>query len=151
MPTVDEVDLEQYKGKWYEIARLNHRFERGLTNVTAEYSLKPDGKIQVVNSGYKESPQGKFSTITGKAWVPDENEPGRLKVSFFWWFSSDYNIVALDPDYQHALVTGPNRNYLWILSRSPQMDENVYNDLLELAQQNGFPTQDLIKVIQNWE
>ena len=152
MPIVKSVELNRYTGKWYEIARLNHRFERGLTNVTATYSIRPDGNIEVVNAGFKESPQGKFSTITGKAWQPDpEGQAGYLRVSFFWWFSSPYNIVFLDNDYRYAMVTGPNRKYLWILSRTPDLDETIYQSMVELAQRNGFATQELIRVIQKWD
>ena len=151
IPTVPQVDLNQYMGKWYEIARLNHRFERGLTNVTATYSIKPDGDIKVVNAGYKNSPSGEFSTITGKAWQPDPGEPGYLRVSFFWWFSSPYNIVALDSSYQWAMITGANRKYLWILARNPDLDDATYQKLVQLAHLNGFKTDDLIKVVQQWD
>lgn len=149
---VKSVDLNQYAGRWYEVARLNHRFERGLTNVTATYAIKADGNVEVVNAGFKESPDGKYSTITGKAWQPDPQiQPGYLRVSFFGWFSSPYNIVVLDKDYQYAMVTGANRKYLWILSRTPDLEEQTYQSLVDLATTNGFPTNQLIRVIQMWE
>lgn len=151
MPTVSNVDLTRYAGTWYEVARLDHRFERELTNVTARYTIQPNGEIEVVNAGYKESPDGKFSTITGKAWVPDPAEPGHLKVSFFLWFSSAYNIVALDPDYQYAMITGANLKYLWILAREPKLDDATYQRLVKSAADSGFRTDGLIKVIQRWE
>jgi len=123
VPVVDFVDLEQYAGKWYEISCIPTWFAKDLVCVTATYTLLENGKIEVFNQGYKDSPEGKLSNITGTAWVPDPNEPARLKVSFFPLISSQYNISALDEEnYTYAMVTGSSYNYLWILSRTPQMD-----------------------------
>lgn len=152
MTTVEKVDLERYAGKWYEIARLPFRQERGLVNVTAEYQLLDNGKIRVINSGYKNSPDGQFKSAEGKAWQPDANEPGRLKVSFFWIFSSDYLILALDHDnYQWALVTTGSGDLLWFLSRTPDISPEVFDKLLGIAHENGIDTSELIKVTQDWE
>ena len=139
VPVVDFVDLEQYAGKWYEISSLPTWFAKNLVCVTATYTLLENGKIQVLNQGYKDSPEGKLSTITGTAWVPDPNEPARLKVSFFPLISSQYNISALDEEnYTYAMVTGSSYNYLWILSRTPQMDQTIYDGLVQQAEDWGY-------------
>jgi apolipoprotein D and lipocalin family protein len=139
VPVVDFVDLEKYAGKWYEISSLPTWFAKNLVCVTATYTLLENGKIEVLNQGYKDSPEGKLSTITGTAWVPDPNEPARLKVSFFLWFASQYNIIALDEEnYTYAMVTGKTYNFLWILSRTPQMDPNIYDGLVQQAEDWGY-------------
>jgi len=149
LTTVPEVDINKYAGKWYEIARLPNSFEKDLICVTAEYILRQDGKITVINTGLKESDEGKVSSIKGKAWVPDPSEPGRLKVQFFWPFASGYYIFHLDKEnYQYALVGTPSRKYLWVLSRSKEMDGNLYLQMVEIAKQNGFETATLLKVKQ---
>jgi lipocalin len=148
--TVPGVDIHRYTGKWYEIARLPNSFEKGLICVTAEYSLRPDGKITVVNSGRKETDTSKLSSITGKAWNPDKNEPGRLKVQFFWPFAGGYYIFHLDQEnYQYAVVGTPNRKFLWILARNPMIEESLYNDLVKIAKENEFATDLLLKVRQD--
>lgn len=137
--TVDNVDLERYAGVWYEIASLPTWFANDLVCVTATYTLMEDGKIEVVNQGYVSTPDGKLDKITGTAWVPDPNEPGQLKVSFFPIISSQYNIIALDEEnYSYAMVTGKNYNFLWILSRTPQMDQDTYDMLIQQAQDWGY-------------
>lgn len=137
--TVDQVDLEQYAGVWYEIASLPTTFARNLVCVTATYTIIEDGKVEVLNQGYKGSPDGKLSSITGTAWVPNSNEPGQLKVSFFPIISSQYNIIVLDEEnYSYAMVTGKNYNYLWILSRTPQMDKATYDMLIQKAEDWGY-------------
>ncbi|MFC1619892.1 lipocalin family protein [Candidatus Neomarinimicrobiota bacterium] len=148
--TVPQLDLERYAGTWYEIARFPHRFERGLVNVTATYTQLPNGKIEVVNRGRKGSTDGEESIASGKAWLPDPNEPGRLKVSFFWIFASDYKVFVLDEDYQYAMVTSSSKKYLWILARTPTLDETIYQQLLQTARDNGFDLSQLIKVPQDW-
>jgi len=146
---VKELDLQKYLGKWYEIARYNHKFERGLVGVTATYSIRDDGKIKVLNSGYKKSLDGKFSQATGKAFVPDpEKEPAKLKVSFFWNFYGDYFVLELDKDYQWALVGSSLDKYLWILSRTPQLDEDLFNKLLDKIKSRGYDISKLIIVEQ---
>lgn len=148
LPTVEAVDLDQYKGKWYEIARLPNSFEDGLSCVTAEYSLREDGKITVLNSGTKEN--GKRTSSEGTARLPDpEAYPGRLKVSFFWPFSGDYYIISLDQEYQWALVGAPNRDYLWILSRTPSISPDVKQELLSRAKALGFYVDELHWTEQN--
>ena len=144
--TVNELDLQRYLGTWYEIARFDHRFERGLQGVTATYSMRNDGKIKVVNQGYKNSIDGKLDVATGKAKLTDE--PGKLKVSFFWIFYGDYYILDLDKDYQWVLIGSSSPKYLWILSRTPQLENPVKNRILELAQKRGYDTSKLIWVEQ---
>jgi lipocalin len=136
-----------YAGKWYEIARLPHRFEKDLTHVTATYSLKENGKIGVLNEGRKKN--GKHTSIEGKAYVPDPARPGLLKVSFFLFFYGDYRIILLDPDYRWAVVMGKNRDYLWFLSRSPAMDAPLFDRLTAFAKEKGFDTEPLQKVPQD--
>jgi len=140
--------LEKYLGTWYEIARFDHSFERGLQGVTATYSLKPDGKIQVLNQGYKKSLNGKFKKAVGKAKLSSPETPRNLRVSFFWNFYAPYNILELDADHQYALIGSNSSDYLWILSRSPQMDEKTFQMLLDKAKARGYNTNKLIKVLQ---
>ena len=146
MDVVREFDLERYLGTWYEIARLDHRFERGLSNVTATYSMRADGGVNVLNRGYDAS-SGEWDEASGKAYFVEEPDVGRLKVSFFGPFYGGYNIVELDKeDYRHALVVGPNRNYLWILARTPALDDGTLQALVGTATRLGFPTNELIYV-----
>lgn len=146
---VEALDVQKYLGTWYEIARYDHSFERGLVGVTANYSLLADGKIKVINSGYKNSLDGKFSQAVGKAKIPNPtNEPAKLKVSFFLFFYGDYFVLELDRDYQWALIGSSSDKYLWILSRKPQMEEELYNELLEKLQKRGYDVSKLIKVEQ---
>ena len=149
--TVKDVNIDRYLGKWYEIARFPHSFEKGLAGVTAEYSYRDDGKIRVVNSGYKGSLDGKFSRAVGKAKIPDEDHPGRLKVSFFLFFYGDYYILELDEDYQWAMIGSSSPKYFWILSRTPQMDEETYRMLLDQARERGYDLDQLIRVEQPGE
>ena len=150
LPTVPDVDINKYLGKWYEIARLPNSFEKGLICVTAEYSLKDNGKIRVVNSGHKEDEPSKVKSARGRAWVPDKSEPGRLKVSFFWPFAGDYYIFHLDQEnYQYALVGDPSRKYMWVLARDPQIDDELYKELLEIARKKDFAVEELLKVKQD--
>jgi len=143
---VTGFELQRYLGTWYEVARLDHSFERGMSNVTAQYSLRDDGGVTVVNRGYKVE-KGKWDEATGKAYFIDDTDVGRLKVSFFGPFYGGYNIFELDKgDYQYALVAGPDRGYLWILARSPNLDESVLSILVGKAELLGFPTDDLIFV-----
>ena len=148
LPTVDVVDIERYAGLWYEIARLPNSFEKNLTCVTANYTLLKKGKIEVLNKGYS-TKKGAFKSSRGRAWVPDDKYPGRLKVSFFWPFAGNYYIISLDKDYQYALVGDPSREYLWILSRSQDLDDSVYSRLIKTARENGFDTDQLIRVPHN--
>lgn len=139
LQTVPKVDLNRYLGTWYEIATIPQRFQRGCTGVTATYSLRPDGKIDVLNQCYKDSLNGKYKKAHGKAWVTDTLTNARLKVQFFWPFSGAYWIIELDSNYRYAVVGHPNRNYLWILCRTPQMDDVTYQDLLiRLQEVHGY-------------
>ena len=144
--TVRQLDVPRFMGKWYEIARYDHPFEKDMTHVTAEYSLEANGKIRVVNQGMK---HGTPKTAIGKAKQPDPTKyPGRLKVSFFLWFYSDYYVLELDKDYQYALIGSSSDNYLWILSRTPEIPEPILNELLENLQKRGYDLSKLIFVEQ---
>ncbi len=148
--TVKDVDIKKYSGTWYEIARMDHRFERNLVGVTATYTLKKDGSVKVENRGFKGSLTGPVSKITGRAKIPDKNNPGKLKVYFFLFFGADYLILDLDTDnYTYALVGSSSKNVLWILSRTPQMDAKVYKKLLNEAKSRGYDISKLQKVLQN--
>ncbi len=142
---VTNFDLRQYLGKWYEIARLDHRFERGLERVTAEYSLREDGSIKVVNRGFS-VPDREWKEIEGRAVPAGAPDVGHLKVSFFGPFYGAYGIFELDPRGQYAFVCGPNRNYLWLLARKPAVSEEVWNRFKTRARELGFDTSKLIRV-----
>jgi apolipoprotein D and lipocalin family protein len=146
--TVDHVDVKRYMGTWFEIAKLPQRFEKGLVGIKANYTLRPDGKVEVLNSGYKEDFNGKLKTIKGKAWVADTTTNAKLRVSFFWPFAGNYWIIELGKDYEYAVVGDESRKYLWILSRTPQMNEALYNELLKRTQDKGFDISKLEKVPQ---
>jgi lipocalin len=146
--TVKELDLDRYLGTWYEIARFPHSFEKGMAGVTANYSLRDDGKIRVLNKGYKNGLNGELSIAEGKAKIPDKAQPGKLKVSFFWIFYGDYFVLELDENYQYAMIGSSSPKYFWILSRTPQMDEATYNMLLEKARNRGYNLDKLEKVEQ---
>jgi len=146
---VSSVDLKKYTGTWYEIARLPNSFERKLKCVTANYSIREDGKITVLNKGHYITDPEKVNTAKGVAWVPDKNSPGKLKVQFFWPFSGDYWIIYLEKDYRYVLVGDPSFKYLWILSRDKKMDNTTYQMLLKTAVENGFDIKPLIKVDQD--
>ena len=145
---VKEFDIERYLGTWYEIARYDHKFERGLVGVTANYSFRDDGKIKVLNSGFQNSLNGKRSEAIGKAKIPNPDEPAKLKVSFFLFFYADYFVLELDENYQWAAIGSSSDNFLWILSRTPQMDESQYNELLNKLANRGYDVSKLIKIVQ---
>lgn len=142
---VQPFDAQRYLGNWYEIARLDHRFERGLSHVTAEYSLRDDGGIKVVNKGYSQQ-DGEWNTAEGKAYFVSDKNTGFLKVSFWGPFYSSYVIFELDSNYQYALISGTNKDYFWILSRQPDMQDAQFNQLVEKAKSLGFDTTKLVKV-----
>ena len=146
--SVQDFEVDSYLGTWYEIARLDHSFERGLSNVTAEYSWNDNGTIAVLNRGYDEAKQ-KWEQAEGKAKFLGNETVGSLKVSFFGPFYGGYHIVELDEDYQHVLVVGPTKQYLWILAREPMLEESTYAALVEHAKELGFPTKKLIRVEHN--
>jgi len=143
---VSGFEVDRYLGTWYEIARLDHRFERGLTNVTAEYSLQDDGGLRVVNRGFSTKTE-EWDEAVGKAYLVGSPDVGQLKVSFFGPFYGGYNILELDKeDYQYSLVAGPDRSYLWILARSPDLPESKVQALVEKARRLEFPVDELIYV-----
>jgi apolipoprotein D and lipocalin family protein len=136
-------DAQRYLGTWHEIARLDHRFERGLTAISASYTARDDGGIEVFNRGY-DSARGAWREARGRAYFTGSPEVASLKVSFFGPFYGGYHVFALDPDYQWAVVSGPNRNYLWILARQPVLPADLLSQLVERARQAGFDTDALI-------
>lgn len=144
---VTGFELDRYLGEWYEIARLDHSFERGLDCVTADYSLRDDGGVRVLNRGVKLD-AGEAKEAEGRAYFIDDESVGRLKVSFFGPFYGGYNVLAMDEDYRWSLVAGPDRDYLWILARTPTLPEAAYRDLVERAEHLAFPVEELIVVDQ---
>jgi apolipoprotein D and lipocalin family protein len=145
---VTDFDLNGYLGKWYEIARLDHRFERGLEQVTAEYSIREDGSIRVMNRGFS-APEQEWKEIEGRAVPVGDPEIGHLKVSFFGPFYSAYGIFELDPNGEYAFVAGANRDYLWLLARTPTVSERVWRRFEKRATELGFDTGELIRVKQD--
>jgi apolipoprotein D and lipocalin family protein len=145
---VADFDINRYLGKWYEIARLDHSFERGLENVSADYSLRDDGGVDVINRGYNPDKE-EWKQAKGKAYFVGESTFGQLKVSFFGPFYGGYNIIALDQTgYTYSMVCGPDKSYLWILSRTPEMDPLRLSELVSQAKALGFETDTLIYVNQ---
>ena len=146
---MNNFEINRYLGTWYEIARLDHSFERGLIDVSATYTLRDDGGIDVLNKGFDQK-SGKWKQIKGKAYFVKDKSTGRLKVTFFWPFYGGYNIISLDEEnYSYALVCGPTRSYLWILAREKTLAQPVIDNLLETANNLGFKTENLIFVEQN--
>ena len=143
---VDNFRLDDYLGKWYEIARLDHSFERGLSRVSAEYTLRDDGGVKVVNRGYS-AKEEKWKDVEGKAFFVQNPDQGYLKVSFFGPFYGSYIVFELDHEqYQYALVSGPNTSYLWILARTPKLSDDIRDELVKKAAARGFDTNALIFV-----
>jgi apolipoprotein D and lipocalin family protein len=142
---VGGFDSGRYLGRWYEIARLDHSFERGLTNVTADYRRLDDGRIEVINRGF-DAQKKKWSEVRGVARFQGSQDVASLEVSFFGPFYGGYHVLVLDPDYRHALVAGPNRDYLWILAREPKLDQATLDRLIAQASAWGFATGKLILV-----
>ena len=143
---VDDFKLERYLGRWYEIARLDHSFERGLTRVTADYEPRTDGGVRVLNRGFSVK-KNAWKEAEGKAYFVGRPDQGYLKVSFFGPFYGSYVIFELDrANYQYALVCGPNKSYLWILARSPELTDQIRADLIAKATALGFDTDKLLFV-----
>jgi len=143
---VKEFELDRYLGTWYEIARLDHSFERGLDNITAEYSLRDDGGVKVINRGFSKE-DNEWQQAEGKAYFVDNADTGYLKVSFFGPFYGSYVIFELDKNnYQYAFISGPNTSYLWLLARTPQVDRKITEQFIQQAQKLGFDTSKLIYV-----
>ncbi len=143
LEAVESFELERYLGKWHEIARLDHSFERGLEQVTATYSMREDGGVRVINRGYNPKKE-RWDEAEGRAYFIDDETVGRLKVSFFGPFFGGYNIIELGDDYEYSMVAGPDRSYLWILARSPELEPEVLKRLVEKAEALGFNTDGLI-------
>lgn len=138
---IDSLDVNRYLGEWYEIARYDHRFERGMENTRAIYSMRDDGMIDVINTGVKD---GERKESKGKAKLTDT--PALLRVSFFGPFYSDYRVMMLDADYQYALIGSGSDDYLWILSRKPSLPDTVKHQVIKEAQRRGYDTSMLIWV-----
>ena len=135
LETVQQVDLARYMGTWFEIASFPQRFQKGCTDSRAEYRVRTEGDVEVLNSCLRD---GKVDTAKGKAWVVDRATNARMKVSFFWPFRGDYWIIELGRDYEYAVVSAPSRKYLWILSRTPKMEEQRYQEIVWRLKDRGF-------------
>ena len=143
---VKNFDPDRYLGTWYEIARLDHSFERGLEKVTANYSYRDDGGIKVVNRGF-DPVKNKWKEAVGKAYFVVTPDIGRLKVSFWGPFYGGYNIIILDQsNYSYSVVCGPKKSYLWILARTPQMEKSIFDEIIFKVKNFGFKTNELIYV-----
>ena len=146
---VDNFDLNRYLGKWYEIARLDHSFERGLDRITAEYSLRDDGGVNVVNRGYS-AEDGEWEEAEGKAYFVEGKDKAYLKVSFFGPFYGSYVVFEIDEqDYQYAFISGPDTSYLWLLSRTPKLSQEIIDKFKRKSKALGFDTGKLIFVNQD--
>lgn len=145
---VTSFDVERYMGRWYEIGRLDNSYERGLSNVSAEYRLLPDGKIEVTNRGFN-SRRNSWSEVAGRAWFEGKNKDvGSLKISFGSPLNGTYNILLLDTQYRYAMVSSTDRDDLWILSRETQLDKAIVDSLVAKAKEWGYPTANLLFVEQ---
>jgi len=142
--TVPNVELTRYMGVWYEIARLDHFFQKGCLGSTATYVLKPDGEVEVLNRCVNEKDHS-MREAKGRAWLAAPGDNSRLKVSFFWPFRTDYWIIDLGKEYEYAVVGDPDRKYLWVLSRTPAMDDAVYKKILDSAAAQGFAIDRLVR------
>lgn len=143
---IKEFRIDRYLGKWYEIARLDHTFERGLEQITADYSLREDGGVSVINRGYSKK-DNKWKTANGKAYIVNDANEGYLKVSFFGPFYGAYVIFEIDKEnYNYAFISGPDLSYLWLLSRQPDLDKRVINRFKEKSKELGFDVNKLIFV-----
>ncbi|OHV07129.1 lipocalin family protein [Kushneria phosphatilytica] len=143
---ITDFDMQRYLGTWYEIARLDHSFERNLSHVTATYELREDGDIDVINRGFDMEKQA-WDEARGRArFETDDPQLGRLRVTFFGPFYAGYNVLWVDERYQHAVVAGPTHDYLWLLARTPRPEERDYRLMLEQAHLNGFETDSLLRV-----
>jgi apolipoprotein D and lipocalin family protein len=147
LATVPSVDLQKYMGKWYEISSFPQNFQKGCNCTTAEYSMGND-YVRVVNTCRKDSPDGKISQAKGKAFVVKGSNNAKLRVQFFWPFRGDYWIIDLAADYSYAVVGDPSRKYLWILSRTPQMAEGLYQEIVLRCVEKGFDVNKLVKTDQ---
>ncbi len=149
LKVVPEVELQRYLGKWYEIATIPQRFQKGCVCVTAEYSLNPNGTVKVVNSCRKGNQDGAFRQVVGVAKVVAGSNNAKLRVSFFRPFWGDYWIVGLDPNYQWAIVSNSKGTTCWILARTPQIEEALYQKLVAQCRESGIDTNQLVRTPQN--
>lgn len=147
---VTPFELQRYQGRWYEQARLDHRFERGLSDVSATYTPQADGSVRVVNRGF-DAAQGRWREAVGRALFTGSPDTGSLKVSFFGPFYGGYHVAALDPDYRWSLVVGPDRSYCWILTRDRQLPAAQREAIVARARALGIDTEALIWVAQERE
>ena len=153
LDTVSHVDLKEYTGKWYEIARFEQKFQKDCTAVTATYSLRKDGDIDVVNTCRKNSPTGEQKVAKAKAWVTDKHSNAKLKVQFFLrglklpFFAGNYWILELGKNYEYAIIGDPSRKYLWFLSRTNSINDSLYQELIDKAEDMHFDTSKLIKTL----
>jgi len=149
LQVVTNVDVKKYMGKWYEIADIPIPQQLGCVATTATYTLRADGQVDVLNECRENTLDGKYKKAEGKAWVVDTVTNAKLKVSFFWPFAGDYWVIDLDNDYKYAVVGVPSRNYVWILSRSPIMDNETYQGIVKRLSEKDYDVSKLIKTPQN--
>ncbi len=140
--TTPTLDIRRFMGRWYEIARYEHRFEKGMTHVSATYTLSVNGKIEVLK-------EGKHKQIKGRAKQPNPQDPGKLKVSFFLWFYSDYYVLYIDPEYRYLLVGSSSDKYLWIMSREKSLAKETLDQLIDKLRVRGYNTDKLLFVAQD--
>ncbi len=138
LETVGKLDLNRYLGKWYEVAAIPQSFQKGCVASTANYSLRDDGKIDVLNECRLDSLDGKLKSAHGKAWVVNPEDTSKLKVQFFWPFSGAYWVIELGENYEYAVIGHPNRKYLWILSRTPQVDQQLIDGVFERLKDKAY-------------
>jgi apolipoprotein D and lipocalin family protein len=149
LKTVPKLDISRYLGRWYEIGRFQHKFEKNLVGATAEYSLRKDGRVEVLNSGFKKSLDGKYSSVKAVAWVPDPKVPGALVVKFFGLFPADYLVFGLDEEnYQWAVVGNNSRQFLWFLTRTPEVSPELLEKMKSIAIAQGYDLSGLYIVPQ---
>ena len=150
LQAVDKVDAQRYMGKWYDIANFPQRFQKNCKCTSAEYKLLDDETVEVYNYCL-DSETGKVKDITGKAFIADKTTNAKLKVQFFWPFKGDYWIVELADDYSYAVVSEPGKEYLWILSRTPKMDENLLQAIIGRLKEKGFDTSKIVRTVHDCE
>lgn len=148
LEVVPTLELQRFLGKWYEIGGIPTPEQANCTGTTATYTLKSPTEVEVLNRCFEKSLTGPEKSAKGRAYIPNPSEPTKLKVEFFWPFAGDYQIMALDADYQYALIGAPSRRYLWVLSRTPELPEATWQQLVEKAQKQGYDTAKILKTIQ---
>jgi apolipoprotein D and lipocalin family protein len=149
LSTVPSVDLQRYMGRWYDIASFPQRFQKGCHCSTADYEMTAKGYVRVVNTCRKDGPEGKLDTAKGKAFVVEGTGNAKLRVQFFWPFRGDYWIIDLAEDYSYAVVGEPGREYLWILARTPKIDEGLYQAIVSRCSEKGFDVSKLVRTDQS--